>query len=601
MPSIVAGREKKGYRDHGYYEGRFCNFGYFNSLLGLSKTKEDNNMDMQEVISRAERNIRQALRDYGAHTSQTDVLEDVTDEFIYRLAADSSYAKQGLRELFSKSPVWNEELDALVINGTRTHDPDYDRIHRLAMQILEKPFKSLDYSYNDILKAVCFFSNPDASERDRESYIEAIKKLAPKAYTPTKKLSRVFKSLCVALSVADETAGSEFQRLYAQFADELSSKQIGFKLFVSINPAHFITMSNPKRDSRGATLTSCHSFNSTEYDYNNGCTGYARDETSFIVFTVADPTDPETLNNRKTTRQVFAYRPGSGLLLQSRMYNTAGGVYGAAADSKLYRDLVQREISALEDVPNLWKTYSSIGDKADLVVAGDGFGGYQDWTYENFDGHISIRADCDEETVDPLDIGTRGLCIVCGEETSAGVYCEDCGEGNECDECGGHYRELYDVRNSRGEWIQVCERCRDEYYTYCDECEEYWPNDCTTEVDGRYYCDDCLDECCERCDECDEWHRSDSMYDAYREGREVRVCSDCRDEHYYGCDCCGDLHHYDDMRRVYRANGYEDFVCDDCADNYDCCPHCDELIEIKDDGTCPSCGAVIEEQEDEAV
>lgn len=554
-------------------------------------------MEMQEVISRAERNIRQALRDYGAHTSQTDVLDDVTDEFIYRLAADSSYAKQGLRELFSKSPVWNEELDALVINGTRTHDPDYDRIHRLAMQILEKPFKSLDYDYNDILKAICFFSNPDASERDRESYIEAIRKLAPKAYTPTKKPSRVFKSLCVALGVADETAGSEFQRLYAQFADELSAKQIGFKLFVSVNPAHFITMSNPKRDSQGATLTSCHSFNSTEYDYNNGCTGYARDETSFIVFTVADPTDPETLNNRKTTRQVFAYRPGSGLLLQSRMYNTAGGVYGAAEDSKLYRDLVQREISMLEDVPNLWKTYSSIGDKADLVVAGDGFGGYQDWTYENFDGHISIRADCDEETVDPLDVGTYGLCIVCGEETSAGVYCEDCGEGNECDECGGHYRELYDVRNSRGE----CERCRDEYYTYCDECEEYWPNDCTTEVDGRYYCDDCLDECCERCDECDEWHRSDSMYDAYREGREVRVCSDCRDEHYYGCDCCGDLHHYDDMHRVYRANGYEDFVCNDCADNYDCCPHCDELIEIKDDGTCPSCGAVIEEQEDEAV
>ena len=205
-------------------------------------------MEMQEVISRAERNIRQALRDYGAHTSQTDVLDDVTDEFIYRLAADSSYAKQGLRKLFSKSPVWNEELDALVINGTRTHDPDYDRIHRLAMQILERPFKSLDYDYNDILKAVCFFSNPDASERDRESYIEAIRKLAPKAYTPTKKPSRVFKSLCVALGVADETAGSEFQRLYAQFADELSAKKISFKLFVSINPAHFITMSNPKRD-----------------------------------------------------------------------------------------------------------------------------------------------------------------------------------------------------------------------------------------------------------------------------------------------------------------------------------------------------------------
>lgn len=54
------------------------------------------------------------------------------------------------------------------------------------------------------------------------------------------------------------------------------------------------------------------------------------------------------------------------------------------------------------------------------------------------------------------------------------------------------------------------------------------------------------------------------------------------------------------MNTVYTPQG-ELMVCDDCADNYDCCPHCDELIEIKDDGTCPSCGAVIEEQEDEAV
>ena len=556
-------------------------------------------MEMQEIIERAEANIRQALNDYGAHTRQTDVLDDVTDTFIERLAKDSSYAKQDLRELFSKSPVWDAKLDALVINGTRTHNPDYDRVYQLAVQILEKPLRSGNYDFDTVMNAISFFSNPEANETYRERFIAAIKQLAPKAYTPTRKLSRVFKSLCVALGVADETAGSEFQRLYAQFADELSAKKIGFKLVVSINPAHFITMSNPKCDRRGATLTSCHSFNSTEYDYNAGCTGYARDETSFIVFTVADPTDPETLNNRKTTRQVFAYRPGSGLLLQSRMYNTAGGVYGAAEDSKLYRDLVQREISMLEDVPNLWKTYSSIGDKADLVVAGDGFGGYQDWTYENFDGHVSIRADCDEETVDPLEVGTYGLCIVCGEETSAGLYCEDCGKGDECDECGGHFRELYDVRDSQGNWIQVCESCRDEYYTYCDECEEYWPNDCVTSVDGRYYCDSCLEENCERCEKCGEWHRRDNMYRAYRNGNEVWVCEDCREDYCY-CEKCDDLYHCDDMNTVYTPQG-ELMVCDDCVEDYDRCPHCEELIEMNDDGTCPNCGAVIEEQEAEAV
>lgn len=563
-------------------------------------------MEMQEVISRAERNIRQALRDYGAHTSQTDVLDDVTDEFIYRLAADSSYAKQGLRKLFSKSPVWNEELDALVINGTRTHDPDYDRIHRLAMQILEKPFKSLDYDYNDILKAICFFSNPDASERDRESYIEAIRKLAPKAYTPTKKPSRVFKSLCVALGVADETAGSEFQRLYAQFADELSAKQIGFKLFVSINPAHFITMSNPKCDSRGATLTSCHSFNSTEYSYNNGCTGYARDETSFIVFTVADPTDPETLNNRKTTRQVFAYRPGSGLLLQSRMYNTAGGVYGAAEDSKLYRDLIQREISMLENVPNLWKTYPTVGEKSFCVERGDGFGGYPDWEYENFDGKVSIRAD-HEEDFRSLVVGSYGLCVSCGCETSYGVYCEDCKDGrggNYCECCEEYVdEELYSVRDRRGNWIDVCEDCRDENFTYCECCGDYWPNDCTTEIDDRYYCDSCRDEYCSECYECEDYHHMDNMTEVVNaRGDEVLVCEDCRDRYYEQCEGCGEYHIREEMTFVTLRDGDNAYVCEDCMDSYEICPHCGTMIERCDDGTCPECGAVIDEkEEDEAV
>ena len=561
-------------------------------------------MEMQEVISRAERNIRQALSDYEAHTRQTDVLDDVTDTFVRVLARDSSHAKQGLRELFSKSPVWNEELDALVINGTRTHDPDYDRVYKLAFQILEKPLKSSEYDWNTLVEAINFFSNPDARENDRQRYIEAIQKLAPKAYSPTKKLSRVFKALCVALGVADESAGSEFQRLYAQFADELSARQIGFKLFVSINPAHFITMSNPKCDRRGTTLTSCHSFNSTEYDYNNGCSGYARDEVSFIVFTVDDPTNPELLNNRKTTRQVFAYRPGSGLLLQSRMYNTSGGVYGAAADSKLYRDLVQREISALEDVPNLWKTYSSTGNMADLVVRGDGFGGYPDWEHEDFDGHISVRADCDVETVEPLEVGTYGLCICCGYEIQDGLYGDDCKHGGcSCDECGNSYDEddLYEVRDSRGDWIQVCENCRDEYYTYCEHCGEYWPNDCTTRVGDEYYCDSCRDELCECCEDCGEWHLREDLYHAYHDGREVWICEDCRDDDYSYCDECDDLHHCNDMQTVYKADGTQYYVCDDCAEKFVTCPHCDELVEMCDDGTCPHCGAVMEEMEDEAV
>lgn len=559
-------------------------------------------MEMQEIIEQAEQNIRTALEDYGRHTRQRDVLDDVSEKFIKRLAKDSSIAKQGLRELFSKSPVWNAKLDALVINGTRTHNPDYNRIERLACQILYDPMHNGDRILRDsIVYAIRFFSEPNADDYMREQYIAAIKRLAPKAYAPSRKQSRIFKSLCDALGVTDESAGSEFQRLFAQFADELNSRKIGFKLFVSINPAHFISMSNPKCDDRGSTLTSCHSFNSTEYEYNNGCTGYARDDVSFIVFTVADPTDAETLNNRKTTRQIFAYRPGSGLLLQSRMYNTSGGVYGAAEDSKLYRDLVQREISALENVPNLWKTTSSTGDRGDLVFVGDGFGGYHDWTYPDFDGHISTRVDFDQNA-NPLDIGTWGLCVMCGCETSHGVYCEDCDPENRdtemCDDCEEYAEELFDVRNSSGEWIRVCERCCDENYTYCDVCGEYHSNDNMNYIDGRDVCDSCLSEYYEECEECGEYHRREDMHLAHNGSREVYVCDDCMGD-YYTCDRCDELYHGDDVQTLHKADGDVVTVCDDCARRYETCPHCGDLIEVRNDGTCPACGAVVEENEKE--
>ena len=546
-------------------------------------------MDMSELIERTKQNIWQAISDYGKHTDQTSVMDDCTANFVNQLASDSCYAKQELRELFSKSPVWDANLDALVINGTRTHDPDPDRIYALGTDILSEAIYRADNS-RPIYDAIRFFYDPNFEQEG----IAAIKQLAPKAYAPNKKKSRVFKALCQALGVADETAGSDFQRLYAQFADELTSKKI-------------ITMSNPKGDHRGTTLTSCHSFNSTEYEYNNGCTGYARDKVSFIAFTVADPADKETLNNRKTTRQVFAYKPGNGLLLQSRMYNTSGGVYGASEDSKLYRDLIQREISMLENVPNLWKTYPTVGEKSFCVERGDGFGGYPDWEYENFDGKVSIRAD-HEEDFRSLVVGSYGLCVSCGCETSYGVYCEDCkdgrGGGYYCECCEEYVdEELYSVRDSRGNWIEVCEDCRDENFTYCECCGEYWPNDCTTEIDDRYYCDSCRNEYCSECYECDDYHHTDNMTEVVNaRGDEVLVCEDCRDRYYEQCEVCGEYHIREDMTFVTLRDGDHAYVCEDCMDSYEVCPHCGTMIERCDNGTCPECGAVIDEkEEDEAV
>ena len=112
--------------------------------------------------------------------------------------------------MFRKSPAWDENPDALVINGTRTHNPDYSLIDRLATDITRPIYRDLsDDRHRDLLhEAIKLFTQPDD---DPTEYITTLNELASKAYAPKKKLSRIFMALCKELGVADETAGSKFK------------------------------------------------------------------------------------------------------------------------------------------------------------------------------------------------------------------------------------------------------------------------------------------------------------------------------------------------------------------------------------------------------
>ena len=539
--------------------------------------------------------IWQAINDYRRHTSQTKVLDDISEAFVARLASDSVKMKAGLREMFRKSPAWNEELQALVINGTRTHNPDYDLIYGLAGEILRPAYKNADYERRiQIIRAQRYFSRHDGKD---ELGIAAIKFLAPKAYAPNKKPSRIFKALCDALGVTDNSAGSEFQKLFAQFADELSARKIDFKLFASINPAHFLTMSNPKDDERGNMLTSCHSFNSTDYTYNCGCTGYARDQYTFIVFTVDDPDNPELLNNRKTTRQLFMYKPKNGLLLQSRLYNTHGGTSGEQELSKLYRDLIQREISEIEGVPNLWKTSNYCDNDEVELPAAYGFGGYTDWVYPSFNAKVSIRADR-RENFQLFEIGAFGLCVKCGADIDEGLYCSECQRDDSeiCDECGEYCDERYAVRDSSGDVIYVCESCFNDYNA-CEHCGEYYRNDDMTFIDaGACVCRNCLDAHYTLCDCCDEYYPTELMYVSVNSrGYEGCVCEYCRDHYYEECDECERYVHHEDAFEVHNRDGECVTICRSCLGDacYEECAVCGELFheEALIDGVCAECRA----------
>lgn len=147
-------------------------------------------MSMEKIIDRAKQNIQKALEDYAKHTEKTRILKDCTTEFIERLAKDSSYAKQDLRNLFSKSPAYDPDIDAIVINGTRTHNPNYTLIGTLIRQILDGVWNKELNKTQEYLNAFKLFEESNLNEKQKQISVEAINQLAPKAYSPTKKIKQ---------------------------------------------------------------------------------------------------------------------------------------------------------------------------------------------------------------------------------------------------------------------------------------------------------------------------------------------------------------------------------------------------------------------------
>ena len=94
-----------------------------------------NIMSKEAVVANLKANIVNGLEDYFAYVSSSPVqLEDFSDAFINRLAEDAYYSKFELREMMRKSPAWNEELQAWVINGNRTHEPDQKYIREMVAE-----------------------------------------------------------------------------------------------------------------------------------------------------------------------------------------------------------------------------------------------------------------------------------------------------------------------------------------------------------------------------------------------------------------------------------------------------------------------------------
>ena len=430
------------------------------------------------MLEKTAKKIERALNVYNSYTHDRVIFSHYGTSEIARKAIKG---KKNLIDMLRKHPNWDEELWAVKVNIKRQVDTS-DFPDCSIRDDIERLFNTEnDFSHESIAPRIIanwflqanYFGSSFADDPDQLPSI--FEEYCPKAWHKGRKLTKILSCALKEFGVWEDGPG-KFQMLFASVCERLKPKKENVTLFLSVHPAHFLTMSNPKNSMAGDMLTSCHSLNNYEYKFANGCSGYAADDVTMIAFTVSDPENENLQYYRKTSRQLFMYKPGSGVLIQSRMYNSEGGTKGGNIWSEDYLKAVQSIINVCEGKDRKWETdnYDSKAFGFTLIPSSD-FGGYPDWLYRDFCPHISV-----DKNVLPLEgeardwyCGTAGTCLYCGKEITKKVYCVDCRNTHYCEHCGSYeFEEVHTVHLSSYTLENVCDRCLHYYFEKCSDCGE---------------------------------------------------------------------------------------------------------------------------------
>lgn len=171
-----------------------------------------------------------------------------------------------------------------------------------------------------------------------------------------------------------------------------------------------------------------------------------------------------------------------------------------------------------------------------------------------------------------------------------------------CDECGDLVSETFEVYTRNGRTAYVCRDCLEEFYTRCDICGGYHPNDDIRYIEGRDVCESCFSEHYFYCEVCEEYHHEEEeVYVMDDGGEEISICEHCRDRYYTECRECGKYYRDETVHVVYGPYGHQIVVCDECLKKYQECPACGEhvTVDLEEGEPCPLCGALAEDEKEE--
>lgn len=155
------------------------------------------------------------------------------------------------------------------------------------------------------------------------------------------KTSRAFNKVCAHYGIDKASA---YNKLFAQYADLVTTAARSLYFVISLNPLDYLTMSN------GVNWTSCHRITSNNGSGGlaaGGCMSYMLDNCSIITYVVDSINEP-IHNTGKIYRQMYYY--GDDLFIQSRLYPQ--GNDGATNLYDKFRYFMQEEFAELLNVEN---------------------------------------------------------------------------------------------------------------------------------------------------------------------------------------------------------------------------------------------------------
>lgn len=121
-----------------------------------------------------------------------------------------------------------------------------------------------------------------------------------------------------------------------------------------------------------------------------------------------------------------------------------------------------------------------------------------------------------------------------------------------CEDCDTLALDMTRTDNGR----DICDECRDEHYSTCNDCYEVVHDDDTQTIRESTICDGCADQNYRQCWNCDERHYEDDGF--FIDSADGWVCDGCRESNFTYCDACDEYEH-------------DDYECSNREQGNDCC------------------------------